>query len=138
MNRCARKIAEGAEIRDLPTYSIGVARMLLREIARERARKVLSLDEAPEPRAFSPESGGGEDDRVECLRGCLGQLSVENRDLILRYYQGEKGDKIKNRKGLIQLFGIPANALRMRALRVRERLHLCTESCLRQQKENSL
>jgi len=31
LNRCARKIGEGDEIRDLGTYSIGVAPMLWRE-----------------------------------------------------------------------------------------------------------
>ena len=68
--------------------------------------------------------------RVDCLKQCLSQLSSENRDLILRYYQGDKGEKIKNRKALTQLFGIPSNSLQMRALRLRERLHLCAENCL--------
>jgi DNA-directed RNA polymerase specialized sigma24 family protein len=68
--------------------------------------------------------------RVDCLRRCLGQLSPETRNLILHYYQGDKGDKIKNRKSLTDLLGIPASTLRMRALRVRERLQLCAETCM--------
>jgi DNA-directed RNA polymerase specialized sigma24 family protein len=76
--------------------------------------------------------------RIECLRRCLGQLSAENRYLILTYYQGEKGDKIKNRNGLTQILGIPASTLRMRALRVRERLQLCAENCLQHQGANLL
>ena len=64
------------------------------------------------------------------------QLSPDNRDLILSYYQGDKGDKINNRKGLTQLFGIPSNTLRMRALRVRERLQLLVENCLRRLEGN--
>ena len=39
INRCAKKIGEGEEIRDLATYCVGVARMLLREMRRERARE---------------------------------------------------------------------------------------------------
>src|SRR5215475_5235787 len=35
INRCARKIEQGEEIRDVATYSIGVARMLLREMCRD-------------------------------------------------------------------------------------------------------
>jgi hypothetical protein len=58
------------------------------------------------------------------------ELTPENRDLILAYYQGEKSDKIKNRQGLTRLLGIPPSTLRMRALRVRERLQLCASSCL--------
>jgi len=137
INRCAKKIGEGEEIRDLATYSIGVARMLVREMGREYAR-ALPLDAAPEPRVLPAEPKGGQEARVECLRGCLSQLSAENRDLILSYYQGDKGEKIKNRKGLTQLFGVPSNTLRMRALRVRERLQLCAETCLERQGGNCL
>jgi DNA-directed RNA polymerase specialized sigma24 family protein len=136
INRCAKKIGEGEEIRDIASYSIGVARMLILEMGRERVRNTLSLDEAPEPRTLPPEPEEGNEVRVECLRSCLSQLSSENQDLILRYYRGEKGEKIKNRKRLTQLFGIPSNVLRMRALRVRARLQLCVQTCLEQPKRN--
>src|SRR5262245_6883100 len=53
MNRCARKIVDGEEIRDLTSYSIGVARMLLREMGRNRLRQAEPLEEAPEPRSSS-------------------------------------------------------------------------------------
>src|SRR5215831_6920936 len=55
INRCARKIQEGEEIRDVATYSIGVARMLLREMCRDQSLQVRSLDETPEPCARRPE-----------------------------------------------------------------------------------
>jgi DNA-directed RNA polymerase specialized sigma24 family protein len=132
LNGCAKKIGDGEEIRDLATYSIGIARMLVREMGREQARAARSLDEAPKPHVPPLELGSDSQDRVECLRGCLAKLSRENRDrdLIVNYYEGEKGEKIKNRKGFTQLLGIPASTLRMRALRVREALRLCTENCL--------
>src|SRR3954452_19825347 len=44
INRCARKIGEGEEIRDVPTYCIGVARMVVREMNRDRAHQARSLD----------------------------------------------------------------------------------------------
>ena len=130
INRCARKIGEGEEIRDVATYCIGIARMVLREMSRDRSRQVRPLEEAPEPRATTVEPESDPEGRVECLRGCLGQLSPDTRNLILHYYQGDKGDKIKHRKSLTELLGIPASTLRMRALRVRERLQLCAESCM--------
>src|SRR5215831_14757133 len=52
INRCARKIQLGEEIRDVATYSIGVARMLLREMCRDRSRQACSLDETLEPSAW--------------------------------------------------------------------------------------
>src|SRR5262245_53766950 len=135
INRCARKIAEGEEIRDAATYCIGIARMMVREMSRDRARETRPLDEVPEPRAVSAEPERDPEGRVECLQGCLGELSSDTRDLILHYYQGDKGDKIKNRKGLTQLLGIPPSTLRMRALRVRDRLQLCVENCMQRQPE---
>ncbi len=133
INRCAKKISEGEEIRDVATYCIGIARMLVLEMSRERAKEARPLDKAPEPQTMLPEPGDDQEFRMECLRRCLDQLSPENRNLILHYYQGEKDDKIKNRKGLMQVFGLPPSTLRMRALRLREGLHLCAESCLQRQ-----
>ena len=130
INRCARKIGDGEEIRDVGTYCIGIARMLLREMSRDRSQQARPLEGAPEPRVQPAALEIDPDRHVQCLRRCLGKLSPETRNLILHYYQGDKGDKIKNRKSLTELFGIPASTLRMRALRVRERLQLCAENCL--------
>jgi len=130
MNRCARKIAGGDEIRDLATYSIGVARMLLREMGRVSAREPRALSEVPEPRLAPIEPDRAQDAHAECLRKCLAQLSAVHRDLILNYYTGDKGDQIRQRKSLMQSLRIPASTLRMRALRIRESLELCTNSCV--------
>jgi DNA-directed RNA polymerase specialized sigma24 family protein len=130
INRCAKKIADGEIIRDPATYCIGIARMLLLEMCRDRARQTRPLEDAPEPQAQLPEPEGDRDQRVECLRLCLGQLPPDHRALILSYYQGDKGDKIKNRNGLTRTLGISSGTLRMRALRVRASLQLCAENCV--------
>jgi DNA-directed RNA polymerase specialized sigma24 family protein len=138
VNRCAKKIGEGEAIRDVASYSLGVGRMLLREKSRERLREPLPLEGAPEPRTLPAETKDDEEAAAACLRECLGQLSPQNRDLILRYYQGEKSERIKTRKLLGQVFGVPSNILRMRALRLREKLQLCAEKCLQRQGGNCL
>src|SRR5262245_41638780 len=135
INRCARKIQEGEEIRDLATYSIGVARMLLREMCRDRFLQARSLDETPEPCA-RPEMQSDVEPRVEALRLSLKELSHDDRFLIVNYYKGDKSDKIKNRKMLSEQLGIGASTLRMRALRIRERLQLCTQNYMRTQAPN--
>ena len=127
INRCARKIEQGEEIRDLAMYSIGVARMLLREMCRDRSRQARSLDEIPELCAW-PEIRSDLEHGVEALRLSLEQLSHDDRFLILNYYKGDKSDKIKTRKMLSELFGIGTSALRMRALRIREKLRRCTQN----------
>src|SRR5262252_312557 len=121
INRCAKKIEQGEEIRDVAMYSIGVARMLLREMCRDRSRHVRSLDEIPEPCGW-PEMHSDLEHGVEALRVSLEQLSHDDRFLILNYYNGDKSDKIKTRKKLSELFGIGAITLRMRAMRIREKL----------------
>ena len=138
INRCARKIGEGEEIRDVATYCLGIGRMLLLEMSRDRLKEARSLDEVPEPRTPPQVPDDDLEHRVECLRRCLGHLSAVNRDLILKYYDGDKGDKIKTRKGLTQMFGIAASTLRMRALRLREGLQLCSEDCLKRREVNRL
>ena len=127
MNRCARKIAQGEQIRDLKTYSIGVARMLVREMARDHSRRERPLDEALEPCTTPCASHDDQEDRFEALRQGLDELSHDDRFLILNYYEGDKSVRIKNRKMLSELFGIGASTLRMRALRIREKLQLGTE-----------
>ena len=133
INRCARKIADGEVIRDVATYCIGIARKLLLEMGRARARQPRPLDEAPEPQVAVHEPDNDRDRHVECLRLCLGQLSTDHRKLILSYYQGDKRDKIRNRSGLSRTLGVSAGTLRMRALRLRASLQLCAESCLQNQ-----
>jgi DNA-directed RNA polymerase specialized sigma24 family protein len=68
----------------------------------------------------------------------LQQLSAENRELILRYYDDEAGSKIDRRRELAEQFGISINTLRMRALRIRENLQRSVEKCQRQHSSNRI
>jgi DNA-directed RNA polymerase specialized sigma24 family protein len=129
INRMAKRLAEGEEIANHSGYAIGVARLLLMEINKGRQREQAALAEiGTMPDVYVP----AEDDegRLNCLRNCLQTLSPDNRELILQYYQGEKGEKIDNRKKLLERLAIPVNTLRMRALRLREKLQSCVEDCL--------
>lgn len=129
INRVAKKIAAGEEVRNPVGYSLGVARLLLLEIIKERSREQAALKETAHAYEQVDDSTKSEE-RLDCLRECLNHLSPDNRELIIQYYQGEKGDKIQNRKRLVDLLGIPVNTLRMRALRLRDKLQVCVEECL--------
>ena len=129
INRIAKRVAEGEEILNYSGYAMGVARLLLLEINKGRQREQLALAEVGTASEVYAEPDDDEG-RLVCLRSCLETLSTDNRDLILQYYQGERGEKIKNRKKLLDRLGIPVNTLRMRALRLRERLQSCVEECL--------
>ncbi|HJT28169.1 MAG TPA: hypothetical protein VJ784_12225 [Pyrinomonadaceae bacterium] len=128
INRMAKRVFEGEEILNHSGYAMGVARLLLLEINKGRQREQSALAEiGAAPDVYVPEND--DESRLTCLRSCLQTLSPDNRELILQYYQGEKGEKIDNRKKLLDRLGIPVNTLRMRALRLRERLQSCVEEC---------
>lgn len=132
VNRVARKLSEGETIREPAQYAIGVARLLILEIRKQQTKEQSALGEL----AYAAETNYEFNDvepRVACLERCLGGLSPDNRELILHYYQGEKSAKIDNRKRLTDRFKVPINTLRMRALRLREKLQECVEGCLQKQ-----
>ena len=129
-NRLAKRVVGGEEIQNPMSYCLGVARMLLLEINKERAKEQQALSELATSQAPYETVDESAEARIECLRECLESLSLNNRELIIEYYQGEKGAKIENRKKLVERLGIPVNTLRMRALRLRERLQSCVEDCL--------
>ncbi len=130
-NRIAKKIDEGEQILNPAGYAMGVARLLLLEILKSRQREQTALNEiGTASDVYVAAAADDAEDRLQCLRNCLQSLSPDNRELILQYYQGEKGEKIQNRKKLLDRLGIPVNTLRMRALRLRERLQGCVEECL--------
>ena len=130
INRIAKRVAEGEEILNYSGYAMGVARLLLLEINKGRQREQQALAEIGTSSEVYEAEPDDSETRLVCLRSCLQTLSADNRELIVEYYQGEKGEKIQNRKKLMDRFGIPVNTLRMRALRLRERLQSCVESCV--------
>ena len=132
VNRVARKLSEGETIREPAQYAIGVARMLILEIRKQQAKEQNAISELSYNAEPSYEFADLEP-RVACLEGCLHKLTPDNRELILHYYQGEKSAKIENRKSLTDRFKVPINTLRMRALRLREKLQECVEACLQKQ-----
>jgi DNA-directed RNA polymerase specialized sigma24 family protein len=63
--------------------------------------------------------------RMGFLDTCLDQLDSNERSLILKFYEGEKREKIENRKGLASELGINTKALSLRTLRIRRQLLDC-------------
>lgn len=127
LNRVAKRVFGGEEIRDLAKYSFGVARLLCLEIHKASAKERQALDDLLETSAAHEEV---DETRLDCLRQCLKSLTADQTDLILNYYHGEKSDQIRHRKTLAGRLRIPVNTLRMRALRLREKLEACLEHCL--------
>jgi RNA polymerase sigma factor (sigma-70 family) len=130
ISRVARKIDEGEDVTNLQAYFFSVARNVFMEWRRDVERGSVPLDEIPEIPAQEPLEDEQKEARHRCLDRCLDLLPVESRSLILNYYQDEKRAKIDHRKQLAELLGIPLNALRIRAHRVRISLEKCVKDCL--------
>jgi DNA-directed RNA polymerase specialized sigma24 family protein len=128
LNRVARRVEEGEPVREVQHYCLGVARLILLESFKKRAREEKSLGEFSRLEAGR---GDAEDEAGECLAGCLNRLTPENRELVIRYYDGEGGDKARNRRTLIERLRLPASTLRMRVLRLRQGLEECVGRCLK-------
>ncbi len=129
-NRVIRKIDAGEEIRDLASYCHGIARMIFLETLKHPDQKKVSLDElalVATPQVESEEKTA----REQCFEDCLRHLSAESRELILEYYKDEKRDKIDNRLAQADKLGIPLNALRSRAQRIRNKLEACVKQCIK-------
>ena len=88
-------------------------------------RKISNAREPPKPRPA---------DELEkedlCLDRCLGGLDTPERDLFVRYFEGEKRIRIDARQKLAEELKMTANALRIQAHRIRKRLRGCMEECL--------
>src|SRR5262249_24982495 len=74
--------------------------------------------------------------RFDCFEACLAQLPTAKRNLILKYYEGDKETKIVNRQKLAEEAGMPIGRLRIQAHRIREKLEICIENCLSSKASN--
>ena len=129
ISRVARKLDEGLEIRsdDPFRYFCGVAHLVFKEVLRERKRERQLLDPAswgPREEAAAEEP---DDERMEALQECLDRLSPISRDLILDYHEGERRNRIENRRAIAERLGVPLNALRIRVHRIRTKIERCVQ-----------
>lgn len=132
LNRVTKKLDMGESFENVGSYVYGVARFLVLELRKKTGKEEKYLIQ--QPTSTLPPDSAEEDEKsakLNCLNKCLSELSDENRQLIVAYYQGEKRDKIERRQRLAETLGIPQNALRSRAVRLREKLESCITGCLR-------
>jgi len=123
IDRVARRVADIEQnyVGDRAIYFLGVMNNVHHEFLRRPAT----------PRLIE---ANFEVDRREqihsCLDNCLNALAPYSRQLIERYYAADKKAKIDLRKLIARELGIKPATLRLRALRIREKLQSCIESCL--------
>jgi DNA-directed RNA polymerase specialized sigma24 family protein len=124
-DRVAQRLREGVRVDLANPYSYfhGVAFLLFREHLRRNVStrqnlKAFGYSLATPPAALDELDEAGR--RLDHLRRGLAGIGEEECQLILAYYGCE--DRIRERRRLSEVLGIPANALRIRVFRVRRRL----------------
>lgn len=125
---------DGVVIEEIQRYIRGVASNVLMEYWKESQVTVVCEESALPDTNTLDDHGGGRlalEHLEECLSECVTKLPLKSRELILRYHQVEKAEKIKRRKEMTGTENISSNALRIRALRIRRKLKECIEDCLR-------
>jgi RNA polymerase sigma factor (sigma-70 family) len=125
INRVALKIGE-EHIENKLAYFFGVARNVFLESLRKERRheNVDELSIAAAPPADE------EDRKGQFLDKCLSELPEDNRRLILDYMSQEKQAKIDLHKRLAESLNMTQTALRMKVVRIKQKLKLCLQECM--------
>ena len=111
LNRLARRVMEGTAIPQLDRFAFGIARLLMQEEGRKQRNRQALLRELRPVDAQSSSDWLG----LDAMDRCLAALPPDRRSLIERYYA-------EDRAALARELGISLNALRNRAMRIREEL----------------
>ena len=141
MDRLARRVIDSGKdaeaVRQPEKFAAGIARLMLREQWRQQkadAKLATTLQNQAVELPRQIEEQRQTEVAAGFLEGCLGKLPASQRDLIQRYYSTEARNQIDARKELALEFDISLNALRNRALRIRQEL----EDCVRTKLERNL
>jgi len=126
LNRLARKVASGEVIREMARYCYGLARWVWIESRRDPETKHVTLDDAPLPPVVLPDHLL-EKERLACFRHCLQELTVEERELMVSYWEHDQQPHSTARRELAESLGISPVALRIRVSRIKTK-PLCTGS----------
>lgn len=127
IDRVLQKVESIADdfVGDQAAYFYGVARNVLHEYARRPKIEQVTDDlEAP----VNEENDDGHE--LDCLESCLSKLLPGQREMIIAYYDFDKGQKTGSRKRLAETLGISMELLRIRTFRIRTALQKCVLSCM--------
>jgi DNA-directed RNA polymerase specialized sigma24 family protein len=124
LDRVARRTTEGDEVREVGAFVLGVASRVWQESLKTQQRRA---------RAELPPAAEDHEERErydQCLTSCLDRLPADSRRLVVEYYQGEKGDRIRNRMRLAAENALSSTGLRSRVHRIRDVLEGWLRDCL--------
>jgi DNA-directed RNA polymerase specialized sigma24 family protein len=131
IDRVARRVVDiqATYIGDKAIYFLGVMNNVHHEYLKQPQVSEFSV--------FNHDPGAKDDAREEakektygCLEKCLNRLAPNSKQMIEQYYAQDKRAKVDLRKRIAVELGISISTLRLRALRIREKLQACIDQCL--------
>jgi DNA-directed RNA polymerase specialized sigma24 family protein len=122
INRVIVKINEQTVEKKL-AFCYGVAKNVFLESLRKEKNHVNIDDLEIAAKPLEPQF------ESECLEKCLSELSIENRTLIIDYFSENKTAKITLREKLSENLGITQTNLRMKIVRIKQKLKNCLVEC---------
>ena len=125
LDRLARRIHDGAPIDNPQLFALGIARKLVLEAQNRAARQQRMANDPTLASAPADDDAEALESNCAAMSACLGKLGTNARDLILAYYGADGAARIETRRRLASELGLSVNALRNRALRLREGLARC-------------
>lgn len=133
LDRLARRLGEGVEVAQVASYVLGIARLVALEARAKQRRYAYAEDgdDWPADDEASAQDRAQAERDAAALSACLEHAGAQARELILDYYGADGGERIRARQRLANRLGVSLNALRNRALRLRERLEACLRERLR-------
>ena len=137
LDRVAKQLEAGREIRNATAFILGVARNVLREAYRKPKTEPLP----PNHPTVDPVAEEERSPRLECLETCLATLAPKDADLLMEYYDGQMsvpGKAKAQRKTLAAAQGDSPNALRIKVFRLKQALADCVTDCVSGQRGASV
>ncbi len=143
LNRVAKKLEENGEITDVAPlqYCYIVAKFVFLRSAASRQtlpfnRPLTATNgsnlSGQSATLLEADAASGQKEKIaDCLQRCLENLSAGRPGIDRRVLSWQQRSKIERRAALAARLGLTANALSIRAYRVRQRLEVCLQTCLK-------
>jgi DNA-directed RNA polymerase specialized sigma24 family protein len=131
LTRVARRLQEEGTIAGVAPaqFCYITARYVWLEHLRDPAHAPPPVTKDPATAAVSEDDEQERERWLACLDTCLAHLDPDDRQIILDYYAGASNERIARRRELVTRLGTTANALAIKASRLRERLRTCVAAC---------
>jgi DNA-directed RNA polymerase specialized sigma24 family protein len=127
LSRTAHKISDGEQVENLGAYVLRIAHYVHLEILKREIQQRRVMNQNPQETELP-----GDEDRQNCYRHCLEALAPEERELIVKYYGGQKPP---DRETLSAASGKTLSSLRVTAFRIRKKLAACLQNCVNRGRE---